>query len=271
MIELKQSRILRKSLLQLVTIFGFLAFASTGAQAFQYDGPEGPGFWGNIAGASACAGSASDSRQSPINISNAVTDYSLKTLETYLYSTPIKLINNGHTIELEYETSPHASTLNFGGTVYTLAQFHFHSLSEHTVNNERGAMEMHAVFKDAVSGKIAVIGLIFKIGASNSFLQKLIDAGLPKTSTDTSSVSTGEINLADGLSSKSKYYTYPGSLTTQPCSETVTWILLKDQKELSSSQYKAFRDILGNDFRPTQNINNRVPRVTASESSESSH
>ena len=34
----------------------------------------------------------------------------------------------------------------------------------------------------------------------------------------------------------SDYWTYPGSLTTPPCSECVQWVLFKDPIELSADQ-----------------------------------
>ncbi len=195
----------------------------------------------------------------------------LQALQLQLETTPIQVINNGHVIEQEYETLPHASTLTFDSTIYTLAQFHFHTLSEHTVGGERGAMELHAVFKDQTSDKIAVVGMIYRIGAANPFLQKLIDAGLPAKKGDEVSPPDGEINLAAGLNSTSEYYTYPGSLTTPPCSETVSWIVLKPKAEMSQAQFNAFRHILGNDFRPIQDRNNRIVRATSRGGKSAAH
>lgn len=42
----------------------------------------------------------------------------------------------------------------------------------------------------------------------------------------------------------SGYYTYEGSLTTPPCSEIVTWILMKDHLQMSSDLITAFRSIM---------------------------
>ena len=58
------------------------------------------------------------------------------------------------------------------------------------------------------------------------------------------------------------YYTYEGSLTTPPCTENVTWVLLKTPAAMSAAQFGAFRSILGNDFRPIQDLNGRIVRVT---------
>ena len=42
-------------------------------------------------------------------------------------------------------------SLTVNGVVYGLSQFHFHTLSEHTVASRHAAMELHAVFADPAS------------------------------------------------------------------------------------------------------------------------
>src|SRR5262249_55672241 len=157
------------------------------------------------------------------------------------------------TIEEEYEPG---SSLTIGGVVYGLTQFHFHTLSEHTVAGRHGVMELHAVFADPASDNKAVVGLLYVIGGKNDFLSALLANGLPKKSGDQiNSIPSQPINLADALTSTSRYYSYPGSLTTPPCTETVTWFVLHEDAELSSEQFDAFRGILGNNFRPLQKRN----------------
>jgi carbonic anhydrase len=125
-------------------------------------------------------------------------------------------------------------------------------------------MELHAVFQDASKTKLAVIGMIYQLGRHNAFVQKLIDVGLPEESNVEDPVEGEHIDLADALTSTSRYYTYDGSLTTPPCSEIVTWIVLQQQATMSKAQYEAFNDIMGNNFRPLQERNGRKVRVTSS-------
>ena len=237
-----------------------IALAGTShADEFGYSGDNGPGFWGETPGWEACAATAATERQSPIDIEHAVGDRHLRSLELDLHDTPLALVNNGHTIEEEYEPG---SSLSVNGVLYGLTQFHFHTLSEHTVHGRHGVMELHAVFADPGSDKKAVIGVLYTIGHENKFLAKLLTTGLPEKSGDEIDEPSRSVNVADALTDTSQYYTYPGSLTTPPCSETVTWFVLKRRAQLSEDQFEAFRHILGNDFRPLQKLNHRVVHAT---------
>ena len=230
------------------------ATSSAHGTAFSYSGDIGPGFWDEIS--SACA-ATSTSRQSPIDIDHPQVDRSLTPLDTELGETSYTLKNPGYTVVATPQT---AGTLILNGTTFTLLQFHFHTLSEHTIDQKHSVMELHAVFQDA-SSNYAVIGVLFRIGKANPFLAKILSAGLPQKTTS-STVTVSDLNLANAFTDLSSYYTYPGSLTTPPCSETVTWLLLRQQAELTASQLEEFRKVLGNDFRPVQPLNNRVVRVT---------
>jgi carbonic anhydrase len=105
------------------------------ADEFAYSGDKGPGFWGETPGWEACAATAPTQRQSPIDIAHVVADHHLHALEVELHETPLALINNGHTIEEEYEPG---SSLLVDRVPYTLSQFHFHTLSEHTLRGRHG-------------------------------------------------------------------------------------------------------------------------------------
>jgi len=238
------------------------ASADTDAPEFAYSGDNGPGFWGETPGWEACAGTGGTQRQSPIDIGHVVFDRHLGPLQLQLHETPLALTNNGHTIEEEYEPG---SSLLVNGVVYGLSQFHFHTLSEHTVGDRHAAMELHAVFADPGSDNKAVVGQLFVIGKANRFVAELLAHGLPTKSGDEVNVPSQMINVADALTKTSRYYTYPGSLTTPPCTETVTWFVLHEHAQLSSEQFDAFRHILGNNFRPLQKRNGRTIRSTVGE------
>jgi carbonic anhydrase len=231
---------------------GHLASSATTRAAepvtFEYSGDSGPAFWGELSPEwSACSGAGG--RQTPIDISPSENLPSLAILTRLQFSlrpTAIELVNTGHTLELEYEPG---STLTFNGVVYDLLQFHFHTLSEHTVDGARYPMEQHAVFKDSRTGNLAVLGMFYKIGAPSSFLGTFTDLPLRKGQRVESHRT---ISLADSLTSTDSYFAYRGSLTTPPCSEIVTWFVLKTPAEMSQAQFEGAWRIMGNNFRPTQ-------------------
>jgi carbonic anhydrase len=224
------------------------------APHFSYSGDTGPGFWSEIN--PECG---SPARQSPIDIDRFVTDRGLGPLNVTTKEATFRLSNTGYTVNAT--PTAESGELTITGKPFALAQFHFHTLSEHTVKGKRGVMELHAVFQNSPQN-LAVIGLLYTIGQANPFLQRLLDAGLPpKTSSEPVTVRGVDVKAA--FTSLASYYTYAGSLTTPPCSETVTWFVLKQWGEMSEEQYEAFRRILGNDFRPIQKTAGR--RISATE------
>ncbi|XP_063190866.1 carbonic anhydrase 5A, mitochondrial isoform X1 [Chroicocephalus ridibundus] len=231
-------------------------------------------------------------RQSPINIQwrDSVYDPFLKPLKiSYDPTTCLHIWNNGYSFLVEFDDSTDRSII-VGGPLenqYRLKQFHFHWGainewgSEHTVDSKFYPAELHLVhwnavvyptFEEAVmeGNGLAVIGVFLKLGAHHEGLQTLVDA-LPAVKHKDTVIEFDVFDPSCLIPSCPDYWTYAGSLTTPPLTESVTWIIKKKPIEVDENQLEAFRMLLFtsdgeeekrmvDNFRPLQPLMNRTVR-----------
>ena|ERR1700722_9008992 len=216
---------------------------------WSYEGKEGPKHWGSLDPAFATC--KMGHKQSPIEISHPkLAD--LPELKFAYQAVPLSIINNGHTIMINYAPG---STLTVGNKTYTLKQFHFHHPSEEHVNGKGFDMVAHLVHADS-DGHLAVVAILFKAGALNPLLETLWK-NVPPELDKTIESSTISVNVEELLPSLHGYYTYSGSLTTPPCTEGVNWYVLKSTSNLSNEQLATITKLYPHDNRPTQKLNHR--------------
>lgn len=234
------------------------------------------------------------SRQSPINISqrDSVYDPQLPPLRAAYDAASCRNIwNTGYFFQVEFDDSADGSGVS-GGPLqnhYRLRQLHFHwgaadeCGSEHTVDERVYPAELHVVHWNAVKypsyqaaaggpAGLAVLAVLLQLGAPHQALQTLVDV-LPAIRHKDMRAALGPFQPATLLPACPDYWTYPGSLTTPPLSESVTWVIYKTPIEVSPAQLAAFRALLlsahgeeeramTNNFRPVQPLMGR--RVRAS-------
>lgn len=214
-----------------------------------YTGEEGPAHWGKLKPEYAVCGQGLE--QSPIDIQDALKA-DLNPLEVSYKKMPLRIINNGHTIQVNFNGG---NTLTIDEKVYELLQYHFHTPSEHKVNGKIYDGELHLVHKSK-DGGLAVIGVFIEKGQANQTLQTLLD-NLPDTVNKERGVRGITINPADLLPKDLGFYRYYGSLTTPPCSEIVTWTVLKNPIQASEEQLQKFSKVMGKNVRPVNTIGRR--------------
>lgn len=214
-----------------------------------YEGEHGPKHWENLNPDFSLCGNGI--AQSPINISKSYKT-NLDSIKFSYKETPLKIINNGHTIKVKYEPG---SVITIDGEIYELLQFHFHHPSEHEVEGKSYDMEMHLVHQNK-SSELSVVGVFIKKGKHNDTIQTLWN-NIPEEIGKEKVVSSININAADLLPDNRSFYRYFGSLTTPPCSEGVNWNVVKSPIEMSETQIKKFESIIGFNSRPIQPINKR--------------
>jgi carbonic anhydrase len=222
---------------------------------WSYEGAIGAEHWSDLdPDYAACS---AGKQQSPVDIRDAKkTD--LPALRFEYKSGPLKyLINNGYTIRVNYYDAP--GTGNFlmvGGKRYHLTQFHFHRPSEEYINGKPYDMVVHLMHESS-DGTVAGIAVLLKTGGANSTIQK-IWGHMPSTERKEEAIAGVEVNPAGLLPKKISYYTYMGSLTAPPCTEGVTWFVLKTPVDVSAEQINAFAKLYPHDVRPVQPRNGRV-------------
>lgn len=216
---------------------------------WSYSGPGGPEFWGDLEPDYATC--KTGSRQSPINIEGAKSS-DLPVIHFNYQISPLKIINNGHTIQINYEPG---SSISVDNKQYSLVQFHFHHPSEEKIAGKQFDLVAHLVHKDA-QGNLAVVAILFQSGQTNPFLD-LLWKYVPKDVGKEADNKKVNLNVADLLPADRSYYTFAGSLTTPPCSEGVTWYVLKNFVELSPDEISTFAKWYPMNARPIQPTNGR--------------
>jgi carbonic anhydrase len=232
----------------------FAAHAQEPHHEWDYGSEHGPQHWGELKpDFEACSAGKT---QSPIDIRNAVpTD--LDPIRFDYHPTPLHIIDNGHTIQVNYAPG---SWIGIGGARYQLVQLHFHQPSEERIDGQNYPMVAHLVHKDA-DGALAVVAVLLKQGTANALMRTVL-ANLPPEKEKEAVLETVAVNAVSLLPRNPAYYTFTGSLTTPPCSEGVTWLVLVEPVELSAEQVGRFGKLYHGNARPSQPLNGRAVRVS---------
>jgi carbonic anhydrase len=230
-----------------------------------YEGPKGAEHWSELDPAYAPCNAGKE--QSPIDIQRT-EKADLPALQFDSKSGPLKyLLNNGKTIRVNYHDAPETGNfLIVGDKRYQLTQFHFHHPSEEYIHGKSYDMVAHLMYS-ASDGKVAGVAVLLQAGKANPTIQQIWDhmpmtesKVFPDFSHEEQPVPGVEIDPAGLLPSNTdtSYYMYMGSVTAPPCTEGVTWFVLKTPVEISAEQISAFAKLYPHDVRPIQPLNGRV-------------
>jgi len=247
-------------------------YANTGATSA--DQAAQTATWGGIC--------VTGTEQSPIDVvTSSAVPTSLPNIDTHFTAAVDFVKNTGHGFQL-FQTSPATHDLNasgifvdatgtpkgysmIGGEKYNFYQVHWHTPSENTIDGKSFALEAHFVHQLAdtalvgTNHRLAVIGLMYELGECNKFLDMFWSqipteqgsADYTGAFPDLNQKLTAE--LAEG------YYHWYGSLTTPPCTEGVSWNLLKVHETVCQRQVDKLQEALGNTQSGIR-FNNRVPQ-----------
>lgn len=221
-----------------------------------YGGANGPAKWSSLDPAfEVCK---IGELQSPIDI--PATGPRVGDLPSLLFDykpSPLKIIDNGHTLQVNYAPG---SFLMVSGKKYELLHIEFHKPSEERIAGRGHDMAAHLVHRGP-DGKPGVVAVLLDAGDENRLLKTIWD-NVPRDKGTEKAVDGVTINALELLPKNRGYYTFSGSMTTPPCTEDVTWFVLKTPVTISPDGIARFGRLYPMNARPVQPVNGRDIQVT---------
>ncbi|KAK6126385.1 hypothetical protein DH2020_039869 [Rehmannia glutinosa] len=215
----------------LLFLGSFTAFSQKADETIQftYSGATGPDQWGNLnPNFSMCVNGKA---QSPINILTAKVRY-----------------------------PGNSGALIVDNKMYTLKQMHWHAPSEHRIDGQQFAAELHLVHI-ADDGSVSVVAILFKYGQPDPLLakiqSKLNELAYEVKSHEETPINLGPFHPTEVRKRCHKYYRYVGSFTTPPCTQNVIWNILAKVRTISRGQVQALQAPL--DMRCKKNARSCQP------------
>lgn len=214
---------------------------------WSYAGATGPEAWASLdPDWASCDGRA----QSPIDIEPRASKASA--IEFHYQPTAATVVDTGHTLQVSLAPG---SRIEIDGEPYDLAQLHVHTPSEHSIAGERYAMELHLVHKNG-AGRLAVVGVMFDQGAEAKALEPIWSRwpAQPKLEQKLKQPFDPTALLPEVRTA----YQYEGSLTTPPCTEGVSWNVLRRTLTLSRAQLDTLQRRYRDNARPVMPLGERA-------------
>ena len=248
------SKLLKAILLFVLTlslsIYGHPSSADDADPDWGYGGAANPSKWGELTPEFEFCELGRD--RSPVDV-NVVKEGEPTEIEFNYQPSEVKVTDNKNSQTIEVGFAP-GNAIAIDGEEYQLLQFHFHTPSEHSIEGEFSAMELHLVHQNQ-AGELAVVGVMINEGDENPIIAEVWEAIPQGTKAVTGNTIT--LDVAELLPEDTTFVSYQGSLTIPPCSEQVSWNLMLEPIELSAEQIATFESIYPYNARPVQPLNGR--------------
>ncbi|KAJ6608841.1 alpha carbonic anhydrase [Mycena sp. CBHHK59/15] len=216
---------------------------------FGYSGTQGPLNWAGLDAAnSACRTSKV---QSPIVLDDSVGKAKSAPKVEISNVEEAEFENLGTTLEVVV-----SGKTTFEGKEFELKQFHLHTPSEHRINDEYFPLEMHMVH-EGKDGSIAVVAIPFQLtedGSTTELLTSVIE-NLSNVTKPGTATKTGRLDfepLVEAIETR-PHFLYSGSLTTPPCKEGLTFLVMAEPLALDVKTYNKLKSVIKFNARYSQN------------------
>nr|APX64494.1 dio1 [Dioscorea alata] len=220
--------------------------------------PNGPENWGNLKPEWKTCGNGME--QSPIQLrdNRVIFDQTLGRLRRNYRAVDARLRNSGHDVLVEFKGN--AGSLSINRVAYQLKRIHFHSPSEHEMNGERFDLEAQLVH-ESQDQKRAVVSILFRFGSADPFLSDLEDFIRQLSSSQKNEINAGVVDPNQLQIDDSAYFRYLGSFTAPPCTEGISWTVMRKVATVSPRQVLLLKQAVNenaiNNARPLQPTNFR--------------
>lgn len=220
--------------------------------SWSYSGATGPTKWGKMDKEFALCGNGQ--LQAPIDIpdSKARKGDIPPVLFNYKPSA-YTIVDDGHTIVVKFPAGT-GSKMTLEGEPYELTAIEFHKPAEMKVDGKVHDMSAHLMHK-ARDGKLLIVAVSLDQGNENALI-KSFWTHMPNTKGKEVEIAE-KVNPTALLPSSKGYYAFGGSLTTPPCTESVSWVVMQKPVQISADQVRQFAKVYPNNARPTQPVNDR--------------